>query len=233
MANQWQQRGEGFINAGMDFVAGAGTAFKGLGGRIKRGRYKNFIEAFCAVAGDVASRNGRFLPDEIAGLKRFLIENHDDPVFTSFSSAELLEKIKDYAIAAFLGDDEKTLRALRGIESGSDEAKMVIFGALAIAFSDGECDRNEASAILDYSHRLGVDPHQLTAEHGLQLPALELKQVSPPALPSQTPSAPAAHAPQSSGQSSGQPLCKRCYAFLQAGNAQCDCGRVFGDDYAV
>lgn len=226
MTSQWQQRGEGLVNAGMDFVTGVGSAFKGLGGRIKRGKYKPFIEAFCAVCGDVVSRNGRFLPDEVNGLKRFLIENHDDPVFSNYSSAELTEKIKDFAIASFLGDDEKTLRALRGVESGSDEAKMVIIGALAIAFSDGDCDPNEASAILDHSHRLGVDLHQLAADYGLQLPALELKRVSPPPL---EPAAP----PALESRRAGQPLCKRCYAFLQAGNSKCDCGRVFGDDYPV
>jgi len=228
MANQWQQRGEGFINAGMDFVSGAGKAFKGLGSRIKRGKYNLFIETFCAVAGDVASRNGRFMPEEIAGLKRFLIDNHDNEVFTAYTSAELVEKIQDYAIAAFLGDEEKTLRALRGIESGSDEAKLVIIGGLAIAFSDGECDQNEASAIIDYAQRLGVDLNQLAAEYSLKLPALD----APRPIPQDTapPSPPPA---LENTKTSAQPLCKRCWSFLQAGNTHCDCGRDFSNDYAV
>ncbi|EIC21621.1 tellurite resistance TerB family protein [Thiorhodovibrio frisius] len=227
MASQWQQRGEGFINASMDFVGGAGKAFKGLGSRIKRGKYNQFIETFCAVAGDVASRNGRFMPEEIAGLKRFLIENHENEVFSAYNSAELIEKIQDYAIASFLGDEEKTLRALRGIESGSDEAKLVIIGGLAIAFSDGECDQNEAGAIVDYAQRLGVDLNQLAAEYSLKLPALEPKRIPAPDAP--PPSPPAL---ETTAQTA-QPLCKRCWSFLQAGNTQCDCGRDFSNDYVA
>ncbi|MBK1648949.1 TerB family tellurite resistance protein [Rhabdochromatium marinum] len=226
MANQWQQRGEGFINAGMDFVSGAGKAFRGLGSRIKRGKYNQFIETFCAVAGDVASRNGRFMPEEIAGLKRFLIENHANEVFNAYTSAELIEKIQDYAIAAFLGDEEKILRALHGTESGSDEAKLVIIGGLAIAFSDSECDQKEAAAIIDYAQRLGIDLNALASEYSLQLPPLDLKR-----LPAQdTAAAPPA---LDSPAVATQPLCKRCWAFLQAGNSRCDCGRDFSHDYAV
>ncbi len=227
MTSPWQKRGETVVNAGIDFLGGVGTAFKGVGKRLKRGKYTNLIEAFCAVAGDVASQNGRFLPKETEGFKRFILDNHDNPFIHAFSTDELLEKFKGYAIAAFLGEEEALMRALKGIEisddHNNDEGKIVILGALAVAFADGDCDEREADCIAHYARLLHIDLNALAQEFRIAMPQLDYP------TPRQSPELP----PPPPELMEKKPLCKRCWSFLIANHPQCDCGRDLTQDYAV
>ena len=228
MAADWQKRGENVVNSGIDFVAGIGHAFTNLGSVIKRGKYANFIETFCAIAGDVASQNGRFEPAETEGFKRFLLNNHDNPVIGAFPVDDLLAKFRQYAIAAFLCDEEKLIKAIKGVEAGSEDARMVIIAALAVAYADGECDTKEAACILQYAKKLNIDLAQLAHELNLSLPTFsagELPHIAP--LQPVPPDVIALHRqPQ-------QPLCKKCWAFLVAGQTKCDCGRDLTHDYVI
>lgn len=244
MASQWQRRGENIVNAGIDFIGGVGSAFRGVGGRLKRGKHQNLIEAFCAVAGDVASQNGRILPGEIESFRRFLLDNHDNPFISAFSADELIEKFRGYGIAAFLGEEETFVRVISGIDPGDDEGKLVILGALAVAFADGECDMQEAECIVSYARRLNIDLDSLAQEFRIKLPdmhqhdALErpvsvLDQAAsapPPPPPLSRAAAPAPAAPTTEAR---KPLCKRCWAFLIAGQPRCDCGRDLSNDYPI
>lgn len=266
MSSQWQRRGEGVVNAGVDFVSGVGRAFGNLGNRIQRGRYAAFIDAFCAVAGDVASQNGRFLPAETEGLKRFLLHQQESPVFRAYGVDEVQEKLKTFAVAAFLGEEEQVVRALRAIEPGSDEARMIILAALAIAFADGECDDREAASIAGYARRLAVDVDELAQGFGLTLPAGHGAAATLLSAPLSAPLSTLRSNPEStellpdpqfrlessrsveaqpqhelqhqlgSGAPTAvarQPLCRRCWSFLVAGNPRCDCGRDLRNDIAV
>lgn len=224
----WQKRGENVVNSGIDFVAGIGRGFMNLGGAIKRGKYANFIETFCAIAGDVASQNGRFEAAETEGFKRFLLDHHDNPVIAAFPVDDLLAKFRQYAIAAFLCDEEKLVKAIHGVEAGSDEARMVIIGALAIAYADGTCDTAEAACIEQYAKKLKVDLAQLAHELNLALPTASIRDL--PHIAVLQPPAPAVAAPD---RQPPQPLCKKCWAFLAAGQGKCDCGRDLTHDYAV
>ena len=220
----WQKRGESVVNSGIGFVSGIGHAFKNLGSTIKRGKYANFIETFCAIAGDVASQDGRFEDSETAGFKRFLLDNHDNPVIGAFPVNDLLGKFKQYAIAAFLCDEEALLKAIKGVEPGSEEARTVIIGALAVAYADGECDNAEAACIQGYAKKLNIDLAQVAQELNLSLPTSNVAALPHIGAPPAALSAP--NQPQ-------QPLCKRCWAFLVAGQSKCDCGRDLTHDYAV
>jgi tellurite resistance protein len=222
----WQKRGENVVNSGVDFVAGIGHAFMNLGGAIKRGKYANFIETFCAIAGDVASQDGRFEPSESEGFKRFLLDHHDNPVIAAFPIDDLLGKFKQYAIAAFLCDEEKLVKAIKGVEPGSEEARTVMIAALAVAYADGECAPAEAACIARYAKKLNIDLAQLAQELNLLLPTASVRDL--PHIPVLQPPAPELAAPQPS-----QPLCKKCWAFLVAGQAKCDCGRDLTHDYAI
>jgi tellurite resistance protein len=230
MSSDWQRRGEGVVNAGIDFVSGMGGAFKSLGSRINRGRYAKVVEAFCAIAGDVASQNGRFLVAEREEFKSFVLRSNDNPVLAAYSAEELADKLKEYAVASFLGDEEKLIRAVRGVEPGSAEAQLVVASALAVAFADGECDARESACIAGYAGRFAVDLPALLAAQGLALPgplAEAPPTVVPPAAGAEMPGPSAAPAPER------QPLCKKCWAFLVAGQERCDCGRDLSRDYAV
>ncbi|WP_295455039.1 TerB family tellurite resistance protein [uncultured Thiodictyon sp.] len=224
----WQKRGESVVNSGIDFVSGIGHAFKNLGGAIKRGKYANFIETFCAIAGDVASQDGRFEPSETEGFKRFLLDHHDNPVIAAFPVDDLLGKFKQYAIAAFLCDEEKLVKAIHGVEAGSDEARTVIIGALAIAYADGNCDAAESACIAQYARKLDVDLAQLAHELNLSLPTSSAAAL--PHIASVQPLSPEVISPR---REPPQPLCKKCWAFLVAGQSNCDCGRDLTHDYAV
>jgi tellurite resistance protein len=224
----WQKRGASVVNSGVDFVAGMGHAFKNLGSVIKRGKYANFIETFCAIAGDVASQNGRFEATETEGFKRFLLNNHDNPVIGAFPIDDLLGKFKQYAVAAFLCDEEKLIKAMAGVEPGSEEARLVIIAALAVAYADGECDTREAACLLQYAKRLNIDLAQLAQELNFSLPTFTVGE-----LPHIAPVQPPAPAVTSQQRQPQQPLCKKCWAFLVAGQTKCDCGRDLTHDYAI
>ncbi|MFC1609139.1 hypothetical protein ACFL3M_03035 [Patescibacteria group bacterium] len=205
---EWEQRGANAINAGADFLTGVGGAFKGLGNRFKRGKHQAFIEAFCAIAGSIAAQNGRLLPEEVQALKQFLLNNRNNPAFTSFEVDELVAKMKEYAVAEFLCEGEKITRAVDGVEPGSDSAKMALLGALAIAFADSDCDINEARKVNEYSSRLNLSLPALSSEFQIQIPQLpalsnhpaEFARVNTPELSFEEPPVTAPVAPAISQQ---------------------------------
>ena len=188
-SSTWSRRGERAVGAAADLVGGLGRGFGQVGKRIRRGQYKVFAEGLCAVAGDVASRNGRLKPEEITGFRSFLVENRDNPAIKFFEPDVLAQKFRDYAVKAFLCDDEAFIRVIDEVKQSSKNGKelsdVILIGALSIAFADGECDDFELEAIQDYADRLSVDLPALVGDMGLVLPATGTPLLPPmaPLLP--------------------------------------------------
>ncbi|MBF0584501.1 MAG: TerB family tellurite resistance protein [Magnetococcales bacterium] len=156
--------------------------FRNLGNRVKAVHYRPVMEAFCACLGQMAAADGRLRPAELAGFRRFVLDNHANPVVGSFPADELVENFKQYAIKAFLEEDEVFVRVLDPITPGSEAAQMIITGCLAVAFADGVCDSQERQQLAQLADRLGVDMAALTGGETEALP------LPPPAAAAPRPS---------------------------------------------
>ena len=170
-----------FLNSGLF------QGFRNIGTRIKAAHYQPVIEAFCACAGRIAAENGRLKQVEIAGFRRFILENHNHSVMKHFPPDELVEKFKMYAIKAFLEEEEAFVRILDPIEPGSDAAQMIIMGCLAVAFADGECDANEQALLEKLASWLGVNTGELTRGLGIDLLPVSCSASLSPAVPQPDP----------------------------------------------
>lgn len=153
----WGAAGSGVVNAGADFVGGIGSAFKGLGSRFKRSRLEPFVNALCAVVGDVAAQNGRLRPEELAGFEKFLIRNcRDNNLLTVFTMQELKDKVKDYAVAAFLGETLKIAQAVSVMRSEPEFAALIIDSARCVAGADGTVNNLERLCLEAHAKELNV-----------------------------------------------------------------------------
>ena len=210
MAKDWTQTGERLVNSSADFFSGVGSAFKGVGNRFKRGKFAPFVEAMCAVVGDVASQNGRLQKQELDEFRKFLLQNcRDTPILDLFTLDELVKKVEHYAIAAFLCDEETTLLAVRKIED-PELARLVILSALAVAYADGDCDAQEQACIEQHAATLQVDVALLANQFQLNLSKPQQQSIPPAApAPPLPPPKPAA-APQRQPSPSGDDLCLMC-----------------------
>lgn len=185
--NVWARRGEQAVGAATDLVIGVGRGFASIGSRLKRSQYQAFADGLCAVAGDVASQNGRLKAEEIQAFRNFVLSNREHPAVKPFDPEDLTERFKDFAIKAFLCDDATFARVIDQAklkaEGSSELGEMVLLGALAIAYADGDCDEREQSTLQSYADRLTVD-----------LPELLQRVATPTALPESLASAPSAPA---------------------------------------
>jgi tellurite resistance protein len=192
----WTQTGERLINSSADFLSGVGSAFKGVGSRFKRSKFTPFVEALCAVVGDVASQNGRLHKEEIEEFRKFLLQNcRDTPILELFSLDELVKKLKHYAVAAFLCDEETLLMTVRKIEE-PELARLIILSALAVAAADGDCDPEERACIERHAAVLQVNVSSLADQFQLNLNKPQPQNIppampAPPPLPSPAQTAPA------------------------------------------
>lgn len=157
----WAKRGEQAVGAAADLVVGIGRGFASLGSRLKRSQYQAFADGLCAVAGDVASQNGRLKPEEIEAFRSFVLENRSSPALKPFDPAELTESFKDFAVKAFLCDEGTFARVVdqtrAKAEGQSELGQLILLGAVAIAFADGEADDRERETLARYAERLEVD----------------------------------------------------------------------------
>ncbi len=206
----WTQTGERIVNSSADFLSGVGSAFKGVGNRFKRSKFAPFIEAMCAVVGDVASQNGRLQKQELDEFRKFLLQNcRDTPMLDLFSLDELVKKVEQYAVGAFLCDEESILLAVRKIED-PELARLVILSALAVAYADGDCDTKERACIEQHAATLQVDVTSLANQFQLNLskPQQAIPSAAPaPPLP---PPSPAAERQQPAPSTSADNLCLMC-----------------------
>ena len=185
MSRDWQKTGESVVNASADLISGFSKGIKGIGNRFKRSKHAELVEALCAISGDVVSQNGRFRPEEERAFRDFILQNREHPAFTAFETDELVEKMKNYAIACFLCDKEKIVSAIQGIEQNSDSAKFIILATFSLAFGDGYCDASEARCIREYATLLGVDLTPLSNELNITLPELPMPTVSQQPIPTE------------------------------------------------
>ncbi|XOF32437.1 MAG: TerB family tellurite resistance protein [Candidatus Electrothrix sp. YB6] len=186
----WGRTGEQMVNSSADFIGGVGNAFKGIGNRFKRKKFEPFVEALCAVVGDVASQNGRLYREELEEFRKFLLQNcRDTPILEMFSIDELVKKMEHYAVSAFLCDEEAILLAVRNIED-PELARLVILCALAVAAADGDCDPQEQACIERHAQVIRVDVHSLAGEFNLSLNTGSAPKSAPKALPSSAPPPP-------------------------------------------
>jgi tellurite resistance protein len=213
MAKDWSQTGERIVNSSADFFSGVGSAFKGVGNRFKRSKFAPFVEALCAVVGDVASQNGRLHKEEIEEFRKFLLQNcRDTPILDLFSLDELAKKLEQYAVAAFLCDEEAVLMAVRKIED-PELARLIILSALAVAAADGDCDAKEQACIEQHAATLQVNMSLLADQFQLNLnkPQSSPPAASAPPLPPPSPAG-AGAAPQAPQQAppAADDLCLMC-----------------------
>ncbi len=174
----WEERGQRAVGAAADLTAGLIKGFRSLGGRIQAARFQSVIDGFCASAGLVAAQNGRLKREEVEGFRRFLVENRQHPVLGHFAPDELVDKFRDYAVKAFLEDDEAFVRVLDQIPKRSEEANLILTGCLAVVYADGHCDQLEQTQIEKLARDLGVNLKQLSDNMQVSLPPPD-----PPALP--------------------------------------------------
>lgn len=199
------ERGRRTAPSNSFFASGLFQGFRNIGTRIKAAHYKPVIEAFCACAGRIAAEDGRLKPAEIAGFRRFILENHAHPVICNFVPDELQEKFKAYAIHVFLEEEEAFIRVLDPIVPGSEAAQMIVTGCLAVAFSDGVCDPGERLQLENLAVRLGVEIGELTQALGVDLPP-----ASHSSNPDKAPQQQAASDPQPVIPNSEQQVCTLC-----------------------
>ena len=207
----WGRTGEQMVNSSADFVTGVRSAFKGIGNRFKRKKFEPFVEALCAVVGDVASQNGRLYREESEEFRKFLLQNcRDTPILEMFSIDELVKKMEHYAVAAFLCDDETILLAVRSIED-PELARLVILCALAVAAADGDCDPKEQACIERHAQVIRVDVRSLAGQFNLSLGSTAPPQTLPssaPSPPRRTPPTPSSSPPSSPPSQPGPPPSK-------------------------
>ncbi|MBF0161548.1 MAG: tellurite resistance TerB family protein [Magnetococcales bacterium] len=144
------------ISSGSLLSSGLLQGFRNLGTRIQAVHYRPVMEAFCACAGRMAAADGRLKPAEVAGFRRFVLENQSNPVLGSFPVEELAAKFQEYAVKVFLGEEEAFVRVLNPIAPGSEAARMIVAGCLAVAHADGVCDNQEQQHLEQLAQRLGV-----------------------------------------------------------------------------
>jgi tellurite resistance protein len=180
----WSQTGEGLVNSSADFISGVGSAFKGVGNRFKRSKFNPFVEALCAVVGDVASQNGRLQKKELEEFRKFLLQNcRDTPILELFKLDELVKKVESYAVSAFLCDEEAILMAVRKVDD-PELAKLVILSAVAVAFADGDCDSKERSCIERHAGTLQINVSSIVGQFQVELSSPQTPQaISSPAPP--------------------------------------------------
>ncbi|CAK8718482.1 hypothetical protein GCAAIG_07935 [Candidatus Electronema halotolerans] len=212
MAKDWSHTGERIVNSSADFISGVGSAFKGVGNRFKRSKFAPFVEALCAVVGDVASQNGRLQKQEIEEFRKFLLQNcRDTPMLELFSLDELAKKLEQYAVAAFLCDDEAVLMAVKKIED-PELARLIILSALAVAAADGDCDAKERACIEQHAATLQVNMAALADQFQLNLNKpqnIPSTTSAPPQLPP-APSPSPTHGQQPSPAPAADDLCLMC-----------------------
>ncbi len=174
--NDWTRRGMGFLNSIADFGVGVGQAFKEQGKRMDRGKYGPFIEALCAVVGDLMTQNGRIKSEEVQAFKKFAVDNSDVPAIKAFTPDEMVDKARKYAHMALDCEEAGILAAIRPMV-GTPEGELLILAAIVIAYADGDCDKNEQRAIVEHATTLRVDPdvmknHVSSVASGAPLPAV-------------------------------------------------------------
>ena len=186
----WEQTGSRVVTAGAGFLSGVGKAFASVGrGAVRQFRgHDKFVEALCAVVGDVNTQNGQIKPEEEQAFRSFLIEQRTHPALVGIDPEEMVRKMRDYAVAKFTGDVVKVENAAASIDRGSESAQLVIIAALYAAFADGDCDMNEATCISNYATTLGVNLIALGQQTGLVIPQLpDPTIVAPPVQPAAPP----------------------------------------------
>lgn len=209
MAKDWTQTGERLVNSSADFLSGVGSAFKGVGNRFKRSKFAPFVEALCAVVGDVASQNGRLQKQEIEEFRKFLLQNcRDTPILELFSLDELVKKLEQYAVAAFLCDEETVLLAVRKVED-PELARLIILSALAVAAADGDFDSKEQACIEQHAAALQVNMATLADQFQLNLGKPQQQRIPPPAA-SAPPLPPPSPAPRQQSAPAADDLCLMC-----------------------
>jgi len=166
----WEERGQAAVGAAANLATGLFKGFRSLGGRIQAGRHLPVIEAFCACSGMVAAQNGKLKREEIEGFRRFLLNNRQHPVLGRFPSDEMVSKFRDYAVKAFLDEEEVFTRVLDQVTRGSDEAYLIVAGCLAVVFADGHCDPMERNGIEHLAGTLGIDTATVARSMGVTLP---------------------------------------------------------------
>jgi len=166
----WEERGQQAVGAAANLATGLIKGFRSLGGRIQAGRHLPVIEAFCACAGRVAAQNGSLKREEIEGFRRFLLDNRQHPLLGHFPADELVNKFRDYAVKAFLQEEEVFIRVLDQVTKGSDEANLIIAGCFTVVFADGDCDARERDQIEQLAGSLGVATAAIAQEMGVVLP---------------------------------------------------------------
>lgn len=211
MAKDWSQTGERIVNSSADFLSGVGSAFKGVGNRFKRSKFAPFVEALCAVVGDVASQNGRLHKQEIEEFRKFLLQNcRDTPILELFSLDELVKKLEQYAVAAFLCDEETVLMAVRKVED-PELARLIILSALAVAAADGDCDAKERACIEQHAATLQVNMAALADQFQLNLGKPQPQRIPPAApAPPLPPPSPAPRQQQAAPAPAADDLCLMC-----------------------
>ena len=209
MAKDWTQTGERIVNSSADFLSGVGSAFKGVGNRFKRSKFAPFVEALCAVVGDVASQNGRLQKQEIEEFRKFLLQNcRDTPILELFSLDELVKKLEQYAVAAFLCDEETVLLAVRKVED-PELARLIILSALAVAAADGDFDSKEQACIEQHAAALQVNMATLADQFQLNLGKPQQQRIPPPAA-SAPPLPPPSPASRQQTAPAADDLCLMC-----------------------
>lgn len=149
--------GQSIVNGTADFLTGAASAFSGIGNRFKRAKIAPFVEAFCAVIGDVASQSGRLTPKEREIFRSHIIANaKGSTILELYTLDQLEERMVYYAVSAFKCEIEPIIRAVSNIED-SELASLVIATAISVASSDGLIDEDERSCITNHAKTLGVD----------------------------------------------------------------------------
>ncbi len=211
MAKDWSQTGERIVNSSADFLSGVGSAFKGVGNRFKRSKFAPFVEALCAVVGDVASQNGRLHKQEIEEFRKFLLQNcRDTPILELFSLDELVKKLEQYAVAAFLCDEETVLMAVRKVED-PELARLIILSALAVAAADGDCDVKERACIEQHAATLQVNVAALADQFQLNFSKPQPQRIPPAApAPPLPPPSPAPRQQQAAPAPAADNLCLMC-----------------------
>lgn len=181
MARDWQQTGTNVVNAGAGFVSGIAKAFGSIGRGIIRSAqgHDKLINGLCAVVGHVNTMNGQLKPEEISAFRNFILQQQTHPAFSGINADDLVQKMRNYAIAQFSGDTQSLNSAVGCVDKGGEAAQMIILGALACAYADGDCDANEQSCISYYAQFLGVDLQMLSRNMNLGIPQLGPPPVTP------------------------------------------------------
>lgn len=163
MSRDWAGTGEDMVNGGVDFITGIGRAFGGLGKRFKRAKLEPFVNALCAVVGDVAAKNGNLFPEEIDGFRKFMIRNcHDNGLLDMFSLDELTALVKKYAVHSFLLEELEIVQAVSAIDDPV-LAELIIHSAQAVASADGNLDSKELKCIETHASTLKVQMYKIPA----------------------------------------------------------------------